>query len=521
MLSPRITFWRSVRIRILVAAALLAAGISGALAAYVIVDLSRAVEDQVLHEGLLFSNTLEATIVELVSRGDVAAIQDHIDRMVAIRSVNDLEINVLLVTAVGSAIVASNDPLNVGPASPEEHGALLDAIASLAPIVILGREDADVDPDDDLSKRFDPAHPDYYFRPGVRFVSITTPLFVGGEAIGSLNTKLSLSFLDQRLASMFAHLAIASGASLVAMLIGITWLLNLQLFHPLARIAGAIRAFGNGRLAGDMSDAGRRDEIGLLAGEFASMAERVRAAEASLSATAASLDERNQTLEQLAAKLAKYLSPQVYRSIFTGRRTVEIATERKQLTVFFSDIADFTRTTEALQPEDLTYLLNSYFAEMSAIALAHGATIDKFIGDAILMFFGDPDSKGVTEDARACVRMAVAMQRGMIELEQTWHQRGFEQPFRIRMGIHTGYCNVGNFGSEDRMDYTIIGRPVNLAARLQTAADPNGILVSFETHALVSEIVDAEERQPIHVKGIDRPIRTFAVTALPERQGTA
>jgi class 3 adenylate cyclase len=103
---------------------------------------------------------------------------------------------------------------------------------------------------------------------------------------------------------------------------------------------------------------------------------------------------------------------------------------------------------------------------MSKIALAQGAHIDKFIGDAMLVFFGDPETKGFEEDARACVRMAVAMQRQMAEL----HASGFEQPFQMRIGINTGYCNVGNFGSEDRMDYTIIGAEVNLAARIQAAA---------------------------------------------------
>ena len=104
---------------------------------------------------------------------------------------------------------------------------------------------------------------------------------------------------------------------------------------------------------------------------------------------------------------------------------------------------------------------------MSQIVLDYGATIDKFIGDAMLMFFGDPETKGVAEDAKACVRMAHAMQSRMAELEKVWHARGYQHPFRMRIGINTGFCNVGNFGSEARMDYTIIGGEVNLAARLE------------------------------------------------------
>ena len=223
------------------------------------------------------------------------------------------------------------------------------------------------------------------------------------------------------------------------------------------------------------------------------------------------LDQKNRMLESLSSKLSKYLAPQIYQSIFSGRQDVSLQTKRKKLTVFFSDIKDFTRITEDLQAEDLASLLNEYFTEMSEIALDFGATIDKFIGDAMLMFFGDPDSNGVEQDAKACVRMAIAMQRRMRDLQGDWRDKGYEQPFRMRIGINTGYCNVGNFGSTDRMDYTIIGGEVNLAARLESQADPDGILLSYETFAVVRDIVDAEERPSIEAKGIRREIRPFAL----------
>jgi len=233
--------------------------------------------------------------------------------------------------------------------------------------------------------------------------------------------------------------------------------------------------------------------------------------EEKLNALAQTLEEKSGMLEELSLKLAKYLSPQVYQSIFSGEQDASLSTHRKKLTVFFSDIKNFTQTTEDLQPEDLTYLLNSYFTEMSIIALKHGATIDKFIGDAMLMFFGDPETKGVQEDARSCVRMAIEMQQRMDDLKKVWWNKGYERPFEMRVGINTGYCNVGNFGSNDRMDYTIIGGEVNLAARLEANADPGGILMSYETHALTKGIVEAEAREPMQVKGIRREVRPFAV----------
>ena len=124
--------------------------------------------------------------------------------------------------------------------------------------------------------------------------------------------------------------------------------------------------------------------------------------EEKLNKLAQTLDEKSTMLEGLSTKLAKYLSPQIYQSIFSGEQDASLTTQRKKLTVYFSDIKNFTQTTEDLQPEDLTYLLNSYFTEMSKIALKHGATIDKFIGDAMLMFFGDPRHQ---RRQRRCTRL--------------------------------------------------------------------------------------------------------------------
>ena len=223
------------------------------------------------------------------------------------------------------------------------------------------------------------------------------------------------------------------------------------------------------------------------------------------------VSEQNRVLESLSNKLSKYLSPQVYSSIFTGKQSVEISSRRKKLTIFFSDLADFTETTDSLESEELTALLNRYLTEMSRIALEHGATIDKYIGDAIMAFFGDPETRGVREDALACVRMAIAMQRRMRELHSEWLSLGIERPFELRIGINTGFCTVGNFGSEDRMDYTLIGSEVNLAARLQSHAERGGILLAHETYSLVRDDISAEETDPIRAKGFSKPIRTYRV----------
>lgn len=244
--------------------------------------------------------------------------------------------------------------------------------------------------------------------------------------------------------------------------------------------------------------------------------ELVQARTAQLEQAHEDVVEKNKTLEALSAKLSKYLSPQVYSSIFSGAQSVELSSKRKKLTVLFSDIVGFTVATDKMQSEELTQLLNLYLSEMSMVALQYGATIDKYIGDAIMIFFGDPESRGVKEDALACVKMALAMQERLYELNTIWRDAGIETPLVTRMGIHTGYCTVGNFGSTDRMDYTVIGGAVNRASRLEHEAPAGDILISFETFSLVKDEIDCEELGKIRVRGIAYPVATYKVIDLYE-----
>ena len=231
------------------------------------------------------------------------------------------------------------------------------------------------------------------------------------------------------------------------------------------------------------------------------------------------ISEKSNSLEQLSNQLAKYLSPQVYKSIFHGDQEVKIASSRKKLTVFFSDIVGFTETTDKLESEELTQILNHYLTEMSKIALHYGATIDKYIGDAMMIFFGDPETKGVKQDALACIKMAIAMRDKMHELRDVWMDSGITNPLHCRMGIHTDYCTVGNFGSEDRMDYTIIGGAVNTASRLENQANTDEILISQETYSLIKDEIKCNEFGEIEVKGITYPITTYQVIDSLERLG--
>ena len=233
--------------------------------------------------------------------------------------------------------------------------------------------------------------------------------------------------------------------------------------------------------------------------------------EIAVSAEKMALEKKNE-IESISKQLSKYLSPQIYHSIFSGEKKADIVSQRKKLTIFFSDIVGFTEITDTLEAEEISSMLNFYLTEMSQIALSHGGTIDKYVGDAILVFFGDPETKGVQQDAINCVDMAIAMQSKMRELRNKWGTKfGLREPLSIRCGIATGYCTVGNFGSEDRLDYTVIGSQVNLAARLEAIAKPGSILISFDTYSQVSSEIQCAELDKVSVKGIREEVRTFEV----------
>jgi adenylate cyclase len=218
------------------------------------------------------------------------------------------------------------------------------------------------------------------------------------------------------------------------------------------------------------------------------------------------IEEKSRQLESLATRLAKYLSPQIYQSIFTNEDGGEQKHARKNLTIFLSDIVKFTDLADTLEPERLAAVINSYLSEMSAIAVECGGTIDKFIGDAVLVFFGDPETKGEEEDALKCAEMAIRMMKRVAELNKHWKKLGVVDGLKVRMGISTGFCTVGNFGSDLRLDYTVLGSPVNLAARLQTMAEHNTIFIDEYTKDLIKSQVNSKYIEDITPKGFARPI---------------
>ncbi|GLS26316.1 adenylate/guanylate cyclase domain-containing protein [Marinibactrum halimedae] len=212
-----------------------------------------------------------------------------------------------------------------------------------------------------------------------------------------------------------------------------------------------------------------------------------------------------------AFRLAQYLPPTVWHAI-SKDNDQKLQTERKRLTVFFSDIQGFTSLSEELESETLTGLLNTYLTEMAKIVTHFGGTIDKFMGDGIMVIFGDNKSQGAKQDCIACTAMALAMRRRMKVLQNHWFNQGIKKPLQIRMGINTGFCTIGTFGARaHHLDYTALGPHVNLASRLESAAKPGEILVSHEVWALIKDTILCENKGMIEAKGFSYPIEVYQV----------
>ena len=210
-------------------------------------------------------------------------------------------------------------------------------------------------------------------------------------------------------------------------------------------------------------------------------------------------------------RLERYLSPQIVESILTQGQSLLASSQRKNLTVMFTDIRGFTALSDSMEPEETIQLLNDYLREMSKVIFSRGGTIDKFLGDGIMVFFGDPIPQ--EDHAFRAISCALEMNRRLLELQKDWFlPQG--KGLSIGIGINTGYMTVGNIGSESRMEYTVIGNQVNLAARLQGLAGPGEIIITHSTYGQVKELVEAEQKGEVEIKGLARPVLIYKVSGV-------
>ncbi len=240
---------------------------------------------------------------------------------------------------------------------------------------------------------------------------------------------------------------------------------------------------------------------------------------AALKAEAQALLREQNQYKVRSYKLSRYIPTAVWEAVNQGNEKT-LNAERKRMTIFFSDIKDFSQLSEELEAETLTELLNTYLTEMSKIVAHYGGTIDKFMGDGIMVLFGDRDSKGVKNDALRCLTMSLAMRKRMKVLQRHWYNQGIKKPLQIRMGINTGYCTIGTFGTSHHLDYTVLGTHVNLASRLESVAEPGHILISHETWSLVKDVVMCRDKGEVSVKGFSHPIKVYHVVDLRKELGS-
>ncbi|MGJ8670609.1 MAG: adenylate/guanylate cyclase domain-containing protein [Oceanococcus sp.] len=228
---------------------------------------------------------------------------------------------------------------------------------------------------------------------------------------------------------------------------------------------------------------------------------------------------QNQRLATAHAVIRRYIPAQVADSILENASEVAGPYERRKLTIFFSDIVGFTEISEELEPEDLSRVLNDYFAGMTDIANHFGGTIDELTGDAILIFFGAPAATDDADHAQRAVAMALQMQAKMIQLNDSWASAGIPVELQIRTGVNTGVVTVGTFGSDQRQKYAALGKHVNLAARIQSRCEPGKVLISYSTWLLVKQHFACNPVGEESFKGITKPVKLYELSEQSGRDG--
>jgi class 3 adenylate cyclase/CHASE3 domain sensor protein len=305
---------------------------------------------------------------------------------------------------------------------------------------------------------------------------------------------------------------VVAGISVLSLLAALALgaILSWSLIRPVRQVDNALARIAGGDFAVRVA-VPNRDEFGSLATNLNLTAGRLAGAYRDLETLNTNLQEtvdgKVAELERM-SRLKRYLSPQLAASIVEGDGDLDLGSRRKYLTTFFSDVRGFTTASERMEPDELIAQLNDYLSEMTEIVFRHGGTLDKYVGDALMVFFGDPIWQD--DHASRAVQMAFEMRDRMRSMQDEWASR-YHEAFQVGVGITTGWVTVGDIGSEARSDYTVLGNEVNLASRLSDHASAGQILVTEPTLEAVGEMVEATPLPKVELKGVSRNVSIYEI----------
>jgi adenylate cyclase len=332
-----------------------------------------------------------------------------------------------------------------------------------------------------------------YSAEGRALIDFSVPLIFSQVPVGSLYVGFSKESIAAALSSARNRATLITVALVVIGVAGAVGLATM-LSRPIFRLVQGTRAIaaGNFQIALPVTSG---DELGTLTESFNQMARSLR------------------EKEMIKRAFTRYVAREVVEEVLKDPEQLGLTGERREVTVLFCDIRGFTTMSERLTPEEVVGLLNEFYTLMIETTFKHDGTLDKFIGDAVMAVFGAPIAH--PDHALRAVRTAVAMQSGIAELNERRAGQG-KEPILIGIGVNLGEVVAGTVGTEDRMEYTVIGDSVNLAARLESNAKPGRILISQHTYDRVHEHVKALPLGSLRVKGKEEEVEVYELMSLQD-----
>jgi adenylate cyclase len=324
-------------------------------------------------------------------------------------------------------------------------------------------------------------------------IDFSTPLSFRQVPIGALYLGVSQRANAAALARARNNAILVSVAMVVLGVFG-AFTLGYRLSRPISRLMEGTRAITEGNYAITLY-VPSRDEIGALTQSFNDMA--------------ASLREK----DAIKRAFTRYVTREVVTEILRDPDKIVLTGERREVTVLFCDVRGFTSISERLSPEEVVSLLNAFYTLMIDTTFKHDGTLDKFLGDGVMAVFGAPIYH--TDHTLRALRTALAMQAGIRELSAR-RVAGGQPPLKVGIGVNAGSAVAGSVGTEERMEYTVIGDSVNLASRLESYARPGQILIADHTYEIVKDAIDARPLGRLKVRGKEEEREVYEVLGVRE-----